>query len=313
MTQPHPVLEHLSRLTQTVAAETADTARSVQAFGTVVRCIDGRCGVPAYGRLPYHMHGLLGAHLGERNAVRVRQLAEETGRRAARRGRPHVLVCETHTDCAYRARVQMEEVAVWEQFQQHTRGLLNTHIVWVSRDVTTGAITVHGTKGSVAATELAAQVTEAEVTARLALAGFLEPMVRRDLAWCLLANARFRQQPYAFAQHQEEGVVIGSGVPGDAGHFSISDRGEDLSLAVGVATSLLRGRGVTKPFLVLSLAASGTAEHQPPGLRRTQARQQRSVAQALAATGVQEYYRSFAVTVNAASGVLEGSPIALPA
>lgn len=310
MAESHPVLQRLTQLTQAAAAETSDAAQSVQAIGTVVRCIDGRCGVPAYGRLPYHFLGILGAHVAERNVARVRSLAQEAGRRAARRGRSHLLVCETHTDCAYRMRVQLEEATVWRQFQQHTEGLPNTHVVWVSRDVASGAITVHGPQGSVAATDISSTSTEAEVAAALALVGFTEPTIRRDLAWCLLANARFRQQPYAFAAHQEQGVVIGSGVPGDAGHFSISDRGEDISLAVGVAASLLQHRGVAQPFLVLSLAASATGG-QPENLRRTQARQQRSVAEALAATGVASYFHSFAVTVDVTRGVLQGEAVSL--
>lgn len=312
MTQPHPILERLARHNAAAVAASTAAAPAVQTYGTVVRCIDGRCGVPAYGHLPYHALGVLGGHIGDRNAARFRVVAAATAQRAERRGRPHLLVCETHTDCAYRAKVSLSEAQVWEQFQRHATGLPNTVSAWISRDVETGVITVSGPGGSVSAVGLSPDVDAANLDVRLAAVGFAVPAIRNDLAYCLQENARYQRTPHTAREHREEGVVVGSGVSGDVAYFSVSDRVEELGLALGVAVELLHRHGVDQPFLMLSLAVeAGALAAHPASYRRTQERQRRDAAVALAAAGVLEHFCAYAATVDPTTGVLNGEPISL--
>jgi len=247
----------LRQLAREAAVESTEMP-AFQMFGHHFSCIDGRCGVPVCGRWPYKQHRILAAHIDSRNARSIQRRLAHDATRAYRRGMRQLVICETHTDCAYRHLRHLSEEAVWQSCRKHCARLPNTVAVWLRRDVATGAITIVGEQGVVDAATLQGSVgvngngTRCEEL--LQGAGFHGVDLVHDLAQCLQGNLAYLQEPHRFDCHVEEGIVIGSGVPGAPTHFSISNRMEDLAEALGIATSVIGKRGVAEPFVAVAIA-----------------------------------------------------------
>lgn len=236
-------LDDLCQLAKDAATEAALASQKFRMFGHVFSCIDGRCGVPVYGRLPYKSHRILAAYIDDRNAPLIqRRLIHDSGR-AKMRGMRQLVICETHTDCAYRKIRNLTEEEVWESFLKYCSHLRNTAMVWLRRDVATGIITVVGEQGAVDVTGFRSSVkpkeSEENCEELIRTAGFIDLDIVNDLAQCLSANYEYLRTPHRFHRHMEEGVVVGTGIPGAATHFSISNRMENLHRALDIATKFI--------------------------------------------------------------------------
>ncbi|MDO8560457.1 MAG: hypothetical protein Q7S23_05545 [bacterium] len=229
-----------------LAAEHQAKASEFRMFGHVIGCIDGRCGTPVYGSLPYKHSRILGAYVDRRNARAIMRRLRHDAQRAEARGLRQLVVCETHTDCAYRATLGVSELDVWENFCSWCQTVPNTKLVWISRDVASGAVRIHAANGIVDAArcrELSPHgLSAAQTSELLQRAGICGHDLVHDLSRCLQGNIAYLGQPYRCSQHREEGIVVGSGLAGDPSYFMVSDRVQWLKPALGVAVNLLLQR-----------------------------------------------------------------------
>ena len=224
-------------------------------------CIDGRCRYAAYRgvgqrQLACKQHRTPGGLVSTRNAAGVRRRLEHDAQRARLKfNRPQLVLCETHTRCAYLELCGAREPAVWEHFQRHLGAVPNTTLAWVRRNVDTGTITVVGHHGSVDAATLPARVDAAHLVPRLQAIGYPDLTVAATLAACLAGNVAYRTTVTHCAEHEEEGVIVGTHLPGHK-HFAVCNRtAADLDEALEVATGLLHQRQLPqRPFLLTAIA-----------------------------------------------------------
>ncbi|MDD5109820.1 MAG: hypothetical protein PHI63_01215 [Patescibacteria group bacterium] len=244
----------LQQLTRTAATQTAAMPR-FRMFGHVVSCMDGRCGEWVCGPSPYKWHRILAALVDNRNAQAFQYRFGHDAARATRLGMRQLAVCLTHTDCAYRELRGLKEEDVWKSFRRNCARLLNTYPVWVSLNVTTGAITIMGER-DITTLDGSADVPigDAYCESLLRNAGFQNTDIVHDLSLFLQGNLAYLRGPERFDRHIEDGIVVGSGVPGAATHFSISNRMEHLPEALGIATSVIGRRQVADPYVAVSIA-----------------------------------------------------------
>lgn len=227
----------------------------VQLFG----CIDSRCGEQVYSRLPFKHHRILGAHIGDRNGNKVVDRLDHDARRAQRQNPPHglrqLLICETHEDCIWRQRQGLREDVVWASFQRWCHRLPQTDVVWISRHEESGAVKIHGVNGVVDVGQLYRDHEDcsaalcAERLNRVGVAS--DPDVVHDLTLLIQGNFGYLSQRRQAMPVVPRRVVIGSGVPGAPGHFSISDRMEDVEQALPLALELLRQRHLDHAIQVI--------------------------------------------------------------
>lgn len=240
-------------------------------------CIDGRCRYAIYRGarqrpLACKQHRLPGGLVSSRNAGAVRRRLEHDAQRARSTFDCHqLLLCETHTQCAYLELCGAREPAVWEHFQRHLWAVPNTTLAWVRRNVDTGTITVVGHRGAVDAATLPARVDAAHLVPRLQAIGYPDEAVAATLAACLAGNAAYRVTATHCAEHEEAGVIVGTHLPGHR-HFAVCNRmAADLDEALEVATGLLRQRRLPqRPFLLTAIARHPDKPHAAyHGVQRT--------------------------------------------
>lgn len=239
-------------------------------------CIDGRCRYAVYRGerqrpLTCKQHRTPGCLVSSRNAEAVRQRLEHDAQRARLKfGRHQLVLCETHTRCAYLELCGAREPAVWEHFQRHLWVVPNTTLAWVCRNVDTGTITVVGHRGAVDAATLPAGVDAAELVSSLQAIGYPHEAVAATLAACLAGNVAYRSTATHCGEHEEEGVIIGTHLPGHR-HFAVSNRVADLDEALEVAAGLLRQRRLPhRPFLLTAIARHPDKPHAAyHGVQRT--------------------------------------------
>ncbi len=237
------------------ARQKANAAMSrVRMLGQVFQCVDPRCSRPVYGDVPYKSHRVLGGSVDERNSAAVVNRLRRDAALACRWNKRQLVICETHTDCKYRELYGLTEEDVWANFQRSCVGLPHTVLVWVSRDVDTGTITIHGTRGRSVPTAAWEKMAVSSINDRalwhlLGQAGFSGNDLLHDLAHCLRGNlGRSRQ---VVQVPDRVGIVVGSGFAGTPSHFGISDRVERLSDALQLAMRVLREKQGSVPYVAV--------------------------------------------------------------
>jgi len=240
----------MRQLTRLAAEQALASAELFQTFGQVICCVDPRC-TPVYGPTPFKHHGVLGAHIGDRNGVAITNRLEHDARRAVKLGKTQLVIVKFHTDCAYLRKYGLTEDRVWADARAWCWRLPNTTVVRCTRDTATGALTFHGPRHTVEVAKFLSggnhSVSDLQVRNVLSLAGFDDSAVANDLARFIQGNLAYLRQ----SLHPlpiPHGVVVGTGIARSASHFSVSNRFEpNLTEALGIAVSKIREQGRESP------------------------------------------------------------------